>query len=450
MHMDIQRVMGRLKMLHWKSWWVRGGAGALVVAVIFGAFFIGHKDPSASQSSALRAVALLSLAAYGSGSASAPTATLDEVVARAEVGGKVVSVSNAGTRVRAGATIAQLENSAQRASLLQAEGALEAAEAGQQKTQNGLRSEQVSIREASYESAKSSAISALISAYSSVESSIHSTSDQMFTPVSGQGYPTFLVRLKNSSYKYELEQKRLDMEAVLNRQNDMVGKVNSSSDLYAELTTTEGELRAAIDFMQLLATALSGAISSETVSSTQIATYVSSVSASRTALTTALSNVTSAEGALVSAQKSVQEGVSYTQDTDLQSASASVKQARGAYDAALSAYQKTLIKANVNGTVSSCSVGVGDVISTGADVCRIQPIGGSLSGSFLLPLSAVKYTPEGASVFTLGEGNTVVEVSVQTGLVTASSVSVTGLFGDEKIIADVRGLKAGDVVSVQQ
>lgn len=447
MHAFIQKGVDSVKAISWKSPWVLGGLG-IVIVISAGALLLGHGAAVESQETTPRTVALLSVATYGSGGTVASPSSLDEVVARAEVGGKVVSVAQAGARVRAGATVAQLENSAQRAALLQAEGSLEAAEAGQQKAQNGLRSEQVSIREASYESAKGTAVSALISAYSNVESAIHSTSDQMFTPISGSTYPTFLVRLKNSSYKYQLEQQRLDLEAVLARQNGMVGKVSDSSDLSAELVTTEGELRAAIDFMQLLATALSGAITSETISSTQVATYVSTVSASRAALTTALANVTSAESALVSAQKSVQEGVSYTQDTDLQSASASVKQARGAYDAALSAYQKTLIKATVNGTISSCSVALGDVISAGADVCRVEPIGGSVSGAFLLPLAAVKYTPEGASVFTV-EKNVVVEVPVQTGLVTASSVSVTGLFGDELIVADVRGLKAGDTVSVQ-
>jgi multidrug efflux pump subunit AcrA (membrane-fusion protein) len=72
--------------------------------------------------------------------------SINEAAVRSETGGKVVRVrASLGDRVSAGQTLAELENSSQRAALLQAEGALEAAQAALTKIKEGTRSEQLRI-----------------------------------------------------------------------------------------------------------------------------------------------------------------------------------------------------------------------------------------------------------------------------------------------------------------
>jgi hypothetical protein len=51
-------------------------------------------------------------------------------------------------------------------------------------------------------------------------------------------------------------------------------------------------------------------------------------------------------------------------------------------------------------------------------------------------------------VFVVNNQGLVEAIEIETGLVTASDLRVTGLNGDEMIVTDVRGLKAGDKVEV--
>ena len=60
----------------------------------------------------------------------------------------------------------------------------------------------------------------------------------------------------------------------------------------------------------------------------------------------------------------------------------------------------------------------------------------------------MKYTPAGAYVFTVNEDGVIEATSVETGLVRTDSITVTGLSGNEVIVKDIRGLKAGDSVIV--
>ena len=60
----------------------------------------------------------------------------------------------------------------------------------------------------------------------------------------------------------------------------------------------------------------------------------------------------------------------------------------------------------------------------------------------------MKYTPDNAFVFVVNGDNKIESIMVETGLVTANNIRVTGLKGDETIVTDVRGLKTGDQVEV--
>ena len=105
--------------------------------------------------------------------------------------------------------------------------------------------------------------------------------------------------------------------------------------------------------------------------------------------------------------------------------------------------------APASGTVLSCSASVGDVLTIGNDICRIRTAAVNPSDTYLLPLSSVKYTPAGSFVFLVTEESAIEAVQVETGLVSQNGIVVSGLFGDEFIVQDVRGLKAGQTVRVQ-
>lgn len=438
-----------LKRIGTKRPWVASIVAVLIVGGIGFALFAPKDDvgDSGENQSTTRSVRLIPVSVSGN----APRAEAgSEVVLRAETSGKIVRALPAGTRVAIGTVVAEFEKASQQAALLQAEGALEAAQAALEKTRGGLRSEKLAVLEAAYQGARSTTVTTLLSAYGAVDSAVRDTADQMFSnPESSRPQLTFAS--SNSQRRINIETARVSLGAVLARQQSASNALTGDSSLEAELDVTEGELRTARAFLDEVIGALNEALPtgvSGSVSEADIAAYKAAATASRTALTTALGSVSSARASLETAAQNRAEGLTGAEAVDLAAGEATVKQAQGAYDAALASFQKTQVRAAVPGTVLSCSAQVGDVLSVGADVCRLRTAGGSLSGTFSLPLSSVKYTPSGAFVFTVSAEGVLDAVPVTTTVVTAEGITVVGLLGDESVVEDVRGLRAGDRVTI--
>lgn len=376
------------------------------------------------------------------------TITGSESTVRAETSGKIVSVKAVGTRVGSGAVIAEFDNASERALLLQAEGALESAQASLEKVQRGLRSERLAVLETAFDNSKNTAVTTLLSSYAAVDSAVRDTADQMFNDVSS-GTPSFVFQSTNQQRRIDAGNQRVRLSVVLDRQVASSLSVSVDSELESEIIQTENDVRQAREFIDTVIAALNEAVPTTIVSEATITGYKTSATAARTALTASLTSLSNARASLKTAEQNLAEGLSGAEDTDVASAQAQVKQAQGSYNAALAAFQKTTVRAPASGTIVSCSVQSGDVITVGSDVCRIRSVSASLEGGFVLPLSSVKYAPTGALVFVVSSENILEAIPVETGLVTAEGISVTGLFGDEYIVSDVRGLKAGDRVSLE-
>ena len=318
------------------------------------------------------------------------------------------------------------------------------AQAGESKTKSGLRSEQLAIRSTSLENAKNNAVAALLNAYAAVDSAMYTNADQRFSPITNSTAPKFAIELKDMSTKFAIEQQRLDLQRILDRESGLADSLNTSSNLADELSATTDDLRTTLDFVQLIITGTAGAIPTNS----EISSYRTSMSTARSGLSSALSGVTSAAAALSTAEASLKEGESYVQTSDIDSATSLVKQAQGGYEAALAAYNKTVIRARSAGRVLGCSVTTGDIVNAGNDICRVSSTADGIGGAYALPLSAVKYTPAGASVFVVNGDGTLKSIPVESGLVSASSVTVTGPLAGERIVKDVRGLREGESVAI--
>src|SRR3990167_9035693 len=107
---------------------VRVGAGALALILLAFFFMGGDTSEEIAATTDARTVATLSVADYGAGAlgTAVPTVSGQAYLVRAEAGGRVTKIHATGT-VAAGAVVAELENSAQRAALTQAQGVYEAA-----------------------------------------------------------------------------------------------------------------------------------------------------------------------------------------------------------------------------------------------------------------------------------------------------------------------------------
>lgn len=437
-------------------------AGTVVVlaGLVYGLTRLGGTTETVAET-ALRPVELVDVSTFiRQGEVKTTESGTREVVVRAEVGGKVSRVAQKGTRVSLGQIVAELENSSQRAALLQAEGTLDVASAGLSKTKRGTREEQQSIlgtnvssAQSSLASAKEAAVTSLSSAYSTIEDAVHQKSDAMFDNPDSN-VPHFSVPTTETQLATGAEGTRVSIGAILKRQSERGQSLSVTDDLASELRATDAELRSVRAYLDVLIAVVNKAIPTSGTSATDIAGYKTNLSLARVNISTAISALASSRETLVSrqaaievAQQNLGQGTT-VDEADVISASASVKQAQGAYASALAAYQKTIIRSPSAGTIIACSPTAGDIINTGADVCRITASGSASGTSFALPLSAVKYTPAGANVFIVAEDGTLRMLPIETGLVSAGSITVAGLLGDERIVVDIRGLKEGEKVEV--
>ncbi|XKT74236.1 MAG: hypothetical protein ACJKTH_02695 [Patescibacteria group bacterium UBA2163] len=437
-----------LKGLGTKRAWVAGIVSVLIIASVGFVFFAPNTatdEVTVTEKSPL--VTLIPVSEYTQGS-QGTVHSGSETIVRAETSGKILSVLTPGTRVSRGTTIARFENASQRAALLQAEGALEAAEASFEKTQSGPRSEKIAILEASFRGAQSGAVNTLLSAYATIDSAIRDTADQMFSNPESTS-PNLSLTTSNDQRRINIENQRVFLTQVLTRQATVSSDISTSANLIAELNSAEIETRQTRTFIDALIASLNEAITSSSVTEADIASYKVAATNARTALTSTLSAITSARTALETATQNLEEGVAGAENTELAAAQASVKQAQGAYEVALAAYQKTIVQAGVPGTILSCNASIGDVLSAGNDVCRIKSAQTNSSDTYVLPLSSVKYAPTGAFVFVVTADNTLEAIPVETSLVVAHGITVHGLLGDEFIVTDIRGRKAGETVRIK-
>jgi RND family efflux transporter MFP subunit len=430
-----------------------------------------------------------------------------EATVRAEKSGKVTAIYSAlGNSVAAGAIVAEIENASERAAVLQAQGAVQAATAG------------ANVSVTTLAGAQASAVSTLLSAYSTVDTAVRGNIDPMFTnPESLQRH--FSVDSSNSQAKIDTDTKRGTISTILTREASRAAKISTSDDLVAELNTTENELRAVRDFLDTVITTLNGGIATNGITDTMISTYKSTATGARTSVTTALSSVTSALQSLTTAQQNTADG-----SGSASASQAALTQAQGTLAAARANLEKSIIRAPISGTINSLSLKQGDYVqasspvltvannhalevvayitandapklSVGAKatidtnttgvITRIAPAidpltkkievrigitgnttlinGQSVSveitntprstktpTQLTIPLTALKIGTDGMSVFTVSASSTLESHPVTIGELLGDRVVITtGLTPEIRIVTDARGLRAGESVTVR-
>ena len=358
------------------GWWKIAVVGLIVFfALFFGAKLIFGGPPEIQTVQTPRLVEVRSVAELAS--QSAPLSIVGTVSAtaeanvRAESSGQVIAVYHSlGDYVGAGTVIAELENASQRAAVLQAQGAVDAAQAAADKVKGGTRSEQLSILQSASEAAKSTAVNSLLSAYATIDSAVRSTADPIFSnPESAT--PHFSVTTPNTQFALNSENKRLMMGPVLAREKKMTTSISASSDLESELTKTESEARQARDLLDTMLTALNSAVPSISVTQAQIDVYIASTNGARTALTGALSGISGARQGLLTSQKNLEQGVTGAQTQDVAASLAALKQAQGGLAAARAALEKTIIRSPISGSINALSLKKGDYVGMTSPVFSV-------------------------------------------------------------------------------
>ncbi len=350
------------------------------------------------------------------------TADGSAFIVRAQSGGRVDSVAKVGDTVAAGATIAQLENSAQRAAYIQAEGAYDAAVAAS----GGNTTSQ--------ETAKQDAVRTWNSETVNSEQIVYTSIDTYFSP-SRSGSFTGFRELDSFGSAVTFNERRAAIEEILGAWDRKTAQVNEGN-VEEMLSSLQRDLSVIGTFIDDLASLVPRQSINEKYTEEQRNADTDRLAAARASITASQGKIDNAITAIMSSSGS-----------NAAMSNAQVKQALGVLESARAALSKTVIKTPIAGLVTAASISVGDIINVGNDVVFVANSDSTLESeiSINVPLTAVKFTPTKAFVFTVVEDKLVAH-EVVTGLVTSNNITISGAENITEIVSDVRGLKEGDAV----
>lgn len=412
----------------------------------------------------------------------------------AQNGGTVRSVrTRIGGSVPAGFVIAELENAAERASVLQAEGAYDAAVAA--------RSAQ------SLPDTQNTARDTYRSVYTSLDTVLETQVDTFFGPQTAVG-PKLLIYAGGIDENNRLSRERDRLDDLMTAyQSSLAGAEGRSPQ--SLLDEAESTTRQVQTFVNQLATAASRSTSDVTPDQT------AALASARASINGILSSITSARSSLRSGSVSATAG-----------ADASVKQALGSLRAAQANLERTIVRAPIGGQVNFLPIRVGDYVTPMQHVATVAQngaleivayvsedqrdllvAGGKVSvegqydgiitsvapaldpvtkqievhiavtgaselvngqsvhialpdaapaaetpvaeGPTLLPLAAVKLRAGDRIVFSVGEDKRLVAHPVEVGEVRGDRIEILSeIPADLRIVADARGLAEGEQVEV--
>jgi len=281
-----------------------------------------------------------------------------------------------GDMVRAGAVLAEIENSSQRAAVLSAEGAVAAAEAALLKAKRGIRGEQQSILEIEFTNAennlfeaKNAAINTLNSSFIASDNIIRNTVDQLYE--NPRTNPRLIFLVKNFQLETDLESKRMQTEMILTDWEASLQSISSDDDIFLFIDQAEKNLNTIRTFLDDVASAVNGVAPSSNLTQLTIDSWKAGIGGARTTIGGSLASVsgvrTRLEGSNASfevARKRLEEGMTGTREEDIQSGEAFLTQMIGSLRGAEANLGKTIIRSPIAGTVTQFDIERGDFVSS--------------------------------------------------------------------------------------
>jgi multidrug efflux pump subunit AcrA (membrane-fusion protein) len=346
------------------SHWVQIVIGIIAIIIVGGIAVLARGNSGVSQSTTEPTVTVQSISSFGDNTNGIDVIGTVQSVSEADLlaqsAGTVKSVNTKiGASVPAGFVIANLDGAAQSASVLQAQGAYDAAVAASKaadlnaaNTQNSLPTVQVTVRN-TYQSA-----------YTAVAGAINNDVYQVFgndTPVG----PELLINPLTTGDTLPRELQNINVNTIPDWEASIA--TDTTTDPLTLLANAQAYLTTVASFLSDLNDLTS------TQGSGASADQLAAVTAAQAAVNAQLANIASAAATYKAAQTAA--AVSQTQaggsGNGVTSAEASVEEALGALRAAQASYEKTLIRAPIAGTVNFLPISVGDYASLNEHVATV-------------------------------------------------------------------------------
>lgn len=351
-----------------KTVWI---AAAVVLLLVFVGIVIGSGANEATPRAAhisLPAVRLAPVATLSNQTEVSLIGTVeatDQARIESETSGRVTRVAVAlGDEVTAGTIIAELENASERAAVLQAQGAYDAARAARAQSNLSARTAGSTLI-----NAENAGINTFQSAWATADSVILGTIDTLFSDPTGR-IPGF--RLDAAGEASRINDERVAVEALRQEWSARAFSADTSENARALLADAEHYLGPMIALAESMARAAAHENNdNKTVNGTGIVTIRTNLASARTSLISARQSVESAVLAIENAEGALERAQIGGTNAELSAANAGVTQALGALRAAQARLDQTIIRTPIAGTVNAVEVKTSDFIGTLAPVATV-------------------------------------------------------------------------------
>jgi len=352
---------------------VRIGSVILGILVVFGLVNIfgdNNKEVTAPENTA-KEVRVARIKDLGGSASSLSLLGTVEAIREArlltESSGRVTSVLvKLGDTVGAGAVIGTIENSSERASVLQAQGVYEAAKANASASNVGSAS-----ADRAYEEALTQALNSYRSAFASADNVLRNTVDQVFsqpdTRIPG-------LKIDGKGTANSINDERVSLEAIFDAwQQDLTQSDTSEAEELiadAEKNTTR---------LNTLVVALTSLLSDDSQNGTNeidVTSLRTNFATARATLNGTLQTLSGARSSLIAAKSQKEQAGIAASSGDVSIADAQVKQALGSLRLAQANLEKTIVRSPISGTVNALSIKEGTSVGMGVPAAIISSTGG--------------------------------------------------------------------------
>lgn len=398
----------------------------LVILVVLGLVTYNYLSKKTEPEAAATTLPEVTVMSVNELSAEARFDTIGKVEAvseanlQTESGGRITSVSvKIGDKVGAGRVLATLENSAQRAALVQAQGSYEAALAAAAQSDVG-----VSEAENAQKNAKSNAVNTFNAAFNTVNGVVLNNIDTFFTNPNG---PIPGLRIDGYGQTATLNAERVAYQQLLPAWQAKTNSLSTNSDLKRELQYARTQVDRTINFVDIFIGVFNQPGKVNGYTQEQLTGYSSTFNGLRSSLIATRTSIDNAQAALVSAEEGVNRASLAASGGRVSAADAQVKIALGSLQAAQSAYQKTIVRTPISGVVNAFYLKTGDYAAPG------QPAGIIANNNGL----QIKTFVNESDSANLNVGDTVTIEGGATGVITAKAAALDPTNGKVAVVVGV-------------
>ncbi|MEK7462091.1 MAG: biotin/lipoyl-binding protein [Patescibacteria group bacterium] len=401
-----------------------GGFALLVLVIVLGFKFFGAND--ATDTPIVSTTTEVSVLSIGELSTDAKFDTIGRVEAvseanlQAEASGRVTAVQvEVGQSIGAGTVLATIEGNAERAAVVQAQGAYEAALAASAQSGVGLSESKTVLN-----SALNGAVSSCRASYNTANSIVRNSIDPFF------GSPNATIpglKIDGGGMTTKLNNERVAFQTILTDWQGRSSTISINSNLETEIAYAKNQTERTIALVDAFITLFAQPGGSGGFTEAELQNFSTDFTALRTTLINTRASLDASLSAIASANDSIRRAQLAASGGTVSASDAQVKIALGSLQAAQAAYQKTIIRTPIQGVVNAFYLKAGDYTTLG------QPAG-IVANNEGLQIKTFVNEIDSANI---SVGDTVVIEGGATGVITAKAAALDPTNGKVAVVVGV-------------